>query len=106
MPQGRLTGSLWIEDVRINWIDTNGNRKLITGVDLGDRTGDGAFLGCPWVEGDNLHYIDGNNHERKINAFLGDVVAGKPGSIWIEPVVHQLRWITESTSKVASVGDF
>ena len=97
-------GSFWVEDVRVDWVDTNRFVKSSTGVDLGLQAG--AKKASIWVEGDNLHYIDDDNHERRINGILGDVVAGLPGSIWVQAVVHQLRWITEVTNKEASMAAF
>ena len=97
-------GSFWVEDVSVDWVDTNRFVKSSTGADLGLRTG--KKKGSIWVEGDNLHYIDNDTHERRITGILGDVVAGLPGSIWVQPVVHQLRWVTEVSNKEASMGAF
>ena len=96
-PYGALSGSIWIEEESIAYIDSNGDKNLITGSLVENQPT--ALTGCIWVEDDDLHYIDENQDERRLFGSDEGAVTGLIGCLWFDNIEDRIAWIDASSHK-------
>jgi len=73
-------GYIWIEGVRLHYIDSSGNERSQIGT-ITSATGDPGYL---WIEGDNIHYIDSGGDERYLPTSHIGTAPTLEGYLWIE----------------------